>query len=67
MKVDINEIFTARDPEEFSFSPEQHLGTIKPAEVPANCHWGESDAKTLYMTARTGFYRIRLSLPGIRP
>lgn len=45
----------------------KHLGTIKPAEVPANCHWGDADAKTLYMTARTGFYRVRLSIPGIRP
>jgi gluconolactonase len=45
----------------------KHLGTIKPAEVPANCHWGDSDAKTLYMTARKGLYRIRLNIPGIRP
>jgi gluconolactonase len=45
----------------------KHLGTIKPSEVPANCHWGDSDARTLYMTARTGFYRIRLNVPGIRP
>ena len=45
----------------------KHLGTIKPPEVPANCHWGDSDAKTLYMTARTGLYRIRLNVAGIRP
>lgn len=44
----------------------KHLGTIRPAEVPANCHWGD-DGKTLYMTARTGLYRIRLSIAGIRP
>jgi len=50
------------------FSPQgKHLGTVKPPEVPANCHWGDSDAKTLYMTARTGFYRLRLNVPGIRP
>jgi gluconolactonase len=50
------------------FSPEgKHLGTIKPPEVPANCNWGEQDGKTLYMTARTGLYRIRLKVPGIRP
>ena len=36
------------------FSPDgKHLGTIKPAETPANCGWGD-DGKTLYMTARTG-------------
>jgi gluconolactonase len=50
------------------FSPQgKHLGTIKPPEVPANCHWGDSDATTLYMTARTGFYRLHLKVPGIRP
>ena len=40
-------------------SPEgKHLGTIKPDEVPANAGWGD-DGRTLYMTARTGLYRIR--------
>ncbi len=50
------------------FSPQgKHLGTIKPPEVPANCAWGDQDGKTLYMTARTGLYRIRLKIPGVRP
>jgi len=50
------------------FSPAgKHLGTIQPPEVPANCHWGDADGKTLYMTARTGLYRIRLAATGIRP
>ena len=50
------------------FTPEgKHLGTIKPAEVPANLHWGDADAKTLYITARTGLYRIKLNIAGIRP
>ena len=50
------------------FSPEgKHLGTIHPPEVPANCNWGDADGKTLYMTARTGLYRIRLNIAGIRP
>ena len=49
------------------FSPDaKHLGTIKPTEVPANCHWGD-DGKTLYMTARKGLYRVRLGISGIRP
>lgn len=49
------------------FSPEgKHLGTIKPEEVPANCAWGD-DGKTLYMTARTGLYRIRLNAEGPMP
>ena len=45
----------------------KHLGTIKPPEVPANCAWGDADGKTLYMTARTGLYRIRLKIAGVRP
>ena len=43
------------------FSPEgKHLGTIQPPETPANCNWGDADGKSLYMTARTGLYRIKL-------
>ena len=50
------------------FSPRgEHLGTIRPSERAANCHWGDHDAKTLYITARTGVYRIRLDVAGIRP
>lgn len=45
----------------------KHLGTIQPAEQPANVAWGDEDAKTLYMTARTGLYRIRLKIPGLLP
>lgn len=49
------------------FSSEgKHLGTIQPTEVPANCNWGD-DGKTLYMTARTGLYRIKLSAQGQKP
>ncbi len=44
-----------------------HLGTVGFPEVPANCHWGDDDARMLYVTARTGLYRIRFGVPGIRP
>ena len=44
----------------------KHLGTIKPGEKVANCNWGD-DGKTLYITASTSLYRIRLSVPGARP
>lgn len=44
-----------------------HLGTIQPTEVPANCAWGDADGQTLYMTARTGLYRVRLKVKGDRP
>lgn len=45
----------------------KHLGTIKPPEIPANCAWGDADGKTLYMTARTGLYRVRTNAVGVRP
>jgi gluconolactonase len=45
----------------------KHLGTLITPEVPANCHWGGEDAKTLYITARTSLYRIRLNIAGLRP
>jgi len=44
-----------------------HLGTIRMPELPANFAWGDADGRTLYMTARGGLYRMRLSVPGIRP
>ncbi len=46
------------------FSPAgKHLGTIKTPETPANCNWGD-DWKSLYITARTGLYRIKLAVAG---
>ena len=43
------------------------LGNINPPETPANLAWGDADGKTLYITARTGLYRIKLNIPGLRP
>lgn len=42
----------------------KHLGTILTPEQPANCAWGGKDFRTLYMTARTGLYSIRLKVAG---
>lgn len=42
----------------------RHLGTIVMSELPANCGWGDADYRTLYLTARTGLYKIRLKIPG---
>ena len=44
-----------------------HLGTIAGPEHPHNLAWGDADGKTLYLTAQTGLYRIRLNIPGTRP
>jgi len=49
-------------------SPEgKHLGTIIAPMHPHNMAWGDDDGRTLYLCARTGLYRIRLNIPGIRP
>ena len=68
MKVDIEgNIFATGPGGVWVFDPDgTHLGTIKPSEVPANVAWGD-DGSTLYMTARTGLYRVRLSTSGEIP
>ena len=68
MKVDTNgNIFATGPGGVWVFDPDgTHLGTIKPEEVPANVAWGD-DGSTLYMTARTGLYRIRLNTSGEIP
>jgi gluconolactonase len=49
-------------------SPEgDHLGTLKLPETPHNLAWGDADGRTLYVTALTSVYRLRLEIPGIRP
>ena len=69
MKVDVNGNLYCTGPGGiWIFSPEgKHLGTIQPPEVPANCAWGDADGKTLYITARTSLYRVRLNIAGMRP
>jgi gluconolactonase len=48
-------------------SPEgRPLGTLAGPEQPANFAWGDPDRRTLYMTARSGLYRIRLVVGGAR-
>ncbi len=65
MKVDSQGNVYASGPEGvWVFSPDgKHLGTIQPGETAANCAWGE-DGKTLYITASTSIYRIRVNIPG---
>jgi len=40
------------------------LGVITPPEHVANFAWGDRDNRTLYITASTGLYRVRLAVPG---
>ncbi len=40
------------------------LTTIELIERPANCKFGDPDFQTLYITARTSLYRVRLDVKG---
>jgi gluconolactonase len=44
----------------------RHLGTIVPPRHPHNFAWGDEDGRTLYITARSALYRMRLNIPGVR-
>src|SRR5690242_9040500 len=45
----------------------KHLGTIIAPMHPHNLAWGDEDGKTLYLCARSGLYRMRLNIAGVRP
>jgi len=45
----------------------KHLGTIITPKHAHNMAWGDADGKTLYLCARSGLYRIRLNIAGVRP
>ena len=45
----------------------QALGRIVPPEHDANFTFGDLDGRSLYLTASTGLYRIRVGIPGVRP
>jgi gluconolactonase len=44
-----------------------HLGTIEMPEQPANLTWGDKDYSTLYITATTSVYRLRVRTRGYVP
>ena len=66
MKIDVQgNMYAAGPGGVWVFSPQgKHLGTIKTPETPANCAWGD-DGKSLYITAITGLYRVKLAVRGI--
>lgn len=45
----------------------RHLGTIVMPEQPANLTWGDKDYRTLYITATTSVYRLRMRVRGFVP
>jgi sugar lactone lactonase YvrE len=40
------------------------LGKIVTPERPANMAWGDEDGKTLYLTAHTSLYKVRVNTGG---
>lgn len=68
MKVDIrgNVWCTASDGVRVMDPDGALLTTVVFPENPANCAFGDDDAKTLYVTARTGLYKVRTTVPGIQ-
>lgn len=66
MKVDVQgNIFCTGRGGIFVFDSDgELLGSIKVPEIPANVAWGDDDLKTLYITARTGLYKIRVKTGG---
>jgi len=47
--------------------PAKLLGEIPVAETPSNIAFGDADMETLYITARTSIYRVRLGVKGSLP
>jgi gluconolactonase len=42
----------------------RHLGTLHLPEDPHNLAWGDADGRSLYITALTSIYRLRLNVAG---
>ena len=69
IKVDVaGNVFVCGPGGVWVLSPDgEHLGTLRLPEDPHNLAWGDADGRTLYITALSSVYRLRLNLPGIRP
>ena len=69
MKVDVRgNLYSAGPGGVWIFSPQaKHLGTIRIPEKVGNLAFGEADGKTLYITASSSVYRMRVNVAGVRP
>ncbi len=43
----------------------RHLGTVRVPDHPLGLAWGDTDRRTLYVTARESLHRIRLAVGGV--
>ena len=66
MKVDVEgRVFCTGPGGTWVFAPDgTRLGIIRTPEVPANCAFGGPDFRTLFLTARTSVYALRVKAPG---
>jgi gluconolactonase len=69
MAVDVKgNLYTTHAGKVHLFNPDgEPLGTIDVPEGPANCTFGGEDFKTLFITAQTSLYRIRMKNAGTKP
>ena len=69
IKVDVHgNVFVTGPKGIWVWSPDgKHLGTIALPEQPANLTWGDPDLKTLYITATTSVYRLKMRTKGFLP
>ena len=66
MKVDVEgRIYCTGPGGTWVFNPDgTHLGIIRTPEIPANLAFGGPDLRTLFFTARTSVYALRVKVPG---
>jgi gluconolactonase len=66
MKVDVEgHVFCTGPGGTWVFAPDgTRLGVIRTPEVPANVAFGGSDLRTLFLTARTSIYALRVKVAG---
>ena len=68
MKVDVQGRLFIASEEGISVLDENgmRLGIIEVPDQPANCAFGDEDNQTLFITARTSLYLVRMTTPGIK-
>jgi gluconolactonase len=66
MKVDVEgRVYCTGPGGTWVFAPDgRRLGIIRTPEVPANVAFGGPDLRTLFLTARTSVYTLRMTTPG---
>jgi gluconolactonase len=66
MKVDVDgRVYCTGPGGTWVFTPDgARLGIIRTPEVPANLAFGGADLRTLFLTARTSVYTLRVKVPG---